>query len=112
MANIDAALEALATVGTGNVTTAVGTMTAGIGTITVTFAGALANRAVSTITVTDNSMTGTVPTIAVAETTPGVDTTGLNAAPGQFLSDTTNKIAYINTGTQVSPVWTKIGTQT
>jgi len=112
VANIDAALEALATVGTGNVTTAVGTMTAGIGTITVTFAGALANRAVSTITVTDNSMTGTVPTIAVAETTPGVDTTGLNAAPGQFLSDTTNKIAYINTGTQASPVWTKIGTQT
>src|SRR4051794_15606160 len=37
VASIDAALEALATVGTGNVTTAVGTMTAGIGTITVTF---------------------------------------------------------------------------
>jgi hypothetical protein len=112
VANIDAALEALATIGVGNVTTAVGTMTAGIGTITITFAGGLANRLVSAITVADNSMTGTAPTVAVAITTPGVDATGLNAAKGQLLSDTTNGILYINTGSQASPTWTKVGTQT
>jgi hypothetical protein len=106
VASIDAALEALGTIGTGNVTTAVATMTAGIGTITVTFAGGLANRLVSAITVVDNSMTGTAPTVAVAITTAGVDTTGLNAAKGQLLVDTTNGTLYQNTGTQASPVWT------
>lgn len=112
VANIDAALEALATVGVGNLTTAVGTMTAGIGTITITFAAALANRLVSAITVVDNSMTGTSPTVAVAITTPGVDATGLNAAKGQLLVDTTNAVLYQNTGTQVSPVWSKVGLET
>src|SRR6266404_6266702 len=34
VSNIDAALEKLSSIGTGGVTTAVGTMTAGIGTIT------------------------------------------------------------------------------
>lgn len=109
VANIDAALEALATVGTSNITTAVGTMTAGIGTITITFAGGLANRLVSAITVADNSMTGTAPTVAVAITTPGVDASGLNAPKGQLLTDTTNAILYQNTGTASSPTWSKVG---
>jgi hypothetical protein len=39
--NVDAALEALPSIGTGGVATAVGTMTAGIGTLTVTFSGGL-----------------------------------------------------------------------
>lgn len=109
--NIDTALEALSNIGTGNVTTAVGTMTAGIGTATVTFAGALAKKAVNTITVNDNSMTGTSPTIAVAETTPGVDSTGRGAIKGAMLVDTTNGILYIATATN-PPTWTKVGTQT
>jgi hypothetical protein len=109
--NVDAALEALPNIGTGGVTTAVGTMTAGIGTLTVTFAGNLAKKAVATITVTDNSLTGTSPTVAVVETTPGVDAAGRGAAPGATLVDTTNGVAYINTGTALSPTWTKIGTQ-
>jgi hypothetical protein len=112
IASIDAALEALSTVGTGNLTTAAGTVTAGIGTITITFAGGLANRAVSAITVVDNSMTGTAPTVAVAITTPGVDASGLNAPKGQLLTDTTNAILYQNTGTQSSPVWSKVGLET
>lgn len=110
--NVDAALEALPNVGAGGVTTAVGTMTAGIGTLTVTFAGNLAARAVSTITVDNNSLTGTSPTVAVAETTPGVDATALGAPKGAELVDTTNGIAYINTGTALAPTWTKVGTQT
>lgn len=110
--NVDAALEALPNIGTGGVTTAVGTMTAGIGTLTITFAGNLAKRAVNTITVADNSLTGTSPTVAVTETTPGVDATGLGAAIGAGLTDVTNGIAYINTGTALAPTWTKVGTQT
>lgn len=112
VSNIDAALEALPNIGTGNVTTAVGTMTAGIGTITITFASDLATKAVPTITVANNSLTGTAPTLAVAETTPGVDATARGAAKGATLVDTTNGIAYINTGSAQSPTWTKIGTQT
>lgn len=33
------------------------------------------------------------------------------AAPGAVLIDTTNKFMYINTNTQASPTWTKVGTQ-
>lgn len=112
IANIDAALEALPNIGTGGVTTAVGTMTAGIGTITVTFALGLSKRAVPTIGAANNSLTGTAPTLAVAETTPGVDASGLGAAIGATLTDLTNGLLYINTGTALAPVWTKVGLQT
>lgn len=111
VANIDAALEALATIGASNVTTAVGTMTAGIGTITLTFAGALAKKAVPLITVIDNSLTGTAPTVAVTETTPGVSATARGAAIGTTLTDTTNGKEYINTGTATVPTWTVVGAQ-
>lgn len=106
VANIDAALEALSTVGTGGVTTAVGTMTAGVGTITITFAGNLGKRAVPTIAVVSNDMTGTSPTVAVAETTPGVDAAGLGAPKGALMIDTTNGTLYQNTGTALAPTWT------
>jgi hypothetical protein len=109
--NVDAALEALPNIGTGGVTTAVGTMTAGVGTLTITFAGNLALRVVPTITVANNSLTGTA-TLSVAETTPGVNASGLGAAKGSLLTDTTNGILYINTGTALAPTWTKVGTQT
>jgi hypothetical protein len=112
VANIDAALEALPNIGTGGVVTAVGTMTAGIGTIAVTFSGAnLAKRAVNTIT-SVSSLTGTSPTLAVTETTPGVRATALGTGKGGLLTDTTNGILYINTGTAAAPTWTKVGTQT
>jgi hypothetical protein len=112
IANIDAALEALPNIGTGGVTTAEGSMTAGIGTATVTFVGANAKRAVNTLAVADNSLTGTTPTVAVAETTPGVDASGRGAPIGAPLVDITNGIAYVNTGTAIVPTWTKVGTQT
>jgi hypothetical protein len=112
LANIDAALEALSNIGTSNMTTAAGTLTAGIGTITLTFAGALGVLAVNTITVNTNSLTGTSPTLAVAETTPGVTATGRGYSKGKMISDTTNGIVYVNTGTTTAPTWTKVGTQT
>lgn len=110
--NVDAALEALANIGTGGVTTAVGTMTSGVGTLTITFAGAgtTAKRAQNTITVGTNSLTGTA-TLTVEETTPGVDASALGAPKGATLMDTTNGIAYVNTGTAAAPTWTKVGTQ-
>lgn len=110
VANIDAALEALPNIGTGGVTTAVGTMTAGVGTITITFAGNRTKQAVSTITVANNSLTGTA-TCSVAETTPGVDATFRGVGVGVVVADTTNALAYQNTGTALAPTWTKIGTQ-
>jgi hypothetical protein len=108
--NVDAALEALSNIGTGGVTVAVGTMTAGVGTLTITFAGNLGKRAVATITVADNSLTGT-GTLTVEETTPGVDATFRGIVKGAIVQDTTNGVAYINTGTALAPTWTKVGTQ-
>ncbi len=107
VANIDAALEALPSIGTGGVATTVGTAVAGIGTIIITFSGAdLAKRAVATITVSANDMTGTTPTVAVAETTPGVTATSLGAVKGAVLIDVTNGTLYQNTGTVAAPTWT------
>jgi hypothetical protein len=113
LASIDAALEALPTIGVGNIATAAGTLTAGIGTVTLTFGGTLASKAVPTITVADNSMTGTTPTAAVAETTPGVDATARGAPAGAILLDTTNGKAYINTSANpLVPTWVVVGSQT
>lgn len=108
---VDAALEALSTVGTGGVVTAIGTAVDGIGTFTITAGGNLAKLAIDTITVNVNSMTGTAPTVEVAETTPGVTATARHAALGGLLIDTTNKKLYINTGTSLNPTWTVVGSQ-
>ena len=109
--NVDTALEALTNIGTGGVTTAVGTMTAGVGTLTITFAGNLAALAVNTITVGTNSMTGTDPTVAVEETTAGVTASFRGAKKGALVTDTTNGVLYINTGTALAPTWTVVGSQ-
>lgn len=111
VAAIDAALEALPNIGADGVTCAAGTLSSGIGTVTITFGGNLAEMVVPTITVADNSLTGTDPTLAVAETTPGVTATARGAAKGSILTDTTNGILYINTGTALAPTWTKVGLQ-
>jgi hypothetical protein len=111
IAAIDAALEALANIGTGGVTVADGTLTDGIGTVTITFGGNLAKLAVPTITVEENALEGTAPTVAVEETTPGVTADFRGAKKGALVTDTTNGILYINTGTALAPTWTKVGTQ-
>lgn len=113
VANIDAALGAINTIGAAtNITTAAGTVTSGIGTITLTFVAAMGKKAIgSLITVSDNSLTGSAPTLAIAETTPGVDATARGIAVGGLVIDTTNAFAYINTGTSAAPTFTKVGTQ-
>lgn len=111
LANIQAALDAIT--GANWIVATAGTLTAGIGTILLTFSGGdVAHRAVSTILVDTNALTGTAPTLAIAETTPGVDATARDVQPGTVLVDTTNKKAYIHTGTQGVPTWTVIGSQT
>ena len=108
VANIDAALEALPSIGTGGVVVADSTLTSGIGDATLTFGKA----AIPVVEVYSNGLTGTLPTLAVANTTPGVAETGVGAPKGALLTDTTNGKLYINTGTAADPTWTVVGTQT
>lgn len=113
VSNIDTALGALASIGgASNITAAAGTVTSGIGTITLTFVAAQGKKVQPLITVANNSLTGTSPTLAIAETTPGVSAFGLGSAKGTIATDTTNGVGYVNTGTAAAPTWTKIGTQT
>jgi hypothetical protein len=110
IAAVDAALEALPTIGAGNITAADGTLTSGIGTITLTFAGSLAKLAVPLITVT-NGLTGTDPTAAITETTPGVTATARGAGQGQMYINSSDGDVYVNTGTALVPVWAVVGSQ-
>jgi hypothetical protein len=109
VADVDAALEALTSIGTGNITAADGTLTSGIGTITLTFAGTLAKKAVP-LAVCNSSLTGTLPTAVITETTPGVDASYRTATKGALLSDTTNGKLYIATATNPT-TWTVVGSQ-
>lgn len=113
VANVDAALENLNVVGTGGVTTAVGTMTAGIGTITLTMAGKNAKMDFPLLSIGANNLTGagTPPPSAVTltTTTAGVEATFRDAQAGQLLVDTVTPDLYINDSlTDKSPTWTKV----
>lgn len=114
VANVDAALESLPTIGTGGVTTAVGTMTAGIGTITITFTGKNAKRDMPALTVGTDTLIASTPTpnpsdATITTTTPGVEATFRTAEPGTLLVDTVTPDLYINDGTVVgNPTWTKV----
>ncbi len=113
IANIQAALDAMPTVGSGSTVVSAGTVTAGIGTVLITFSGAnLSKLLVPAIGVGANSMTGTAPTAAVAITTAGVTADGRNAPKGRLLIDISVGKLYINTGTPSAPTWTVVGTQT
>lgn len=72
-AAIDAALEALSTIGAGNV------VVAGAGPFTVTFGSALASQNARPITANAAGLTGgTNPSISIAETTPGFAVRGIH----------------------------------
>lgn len=112
LANIQAALDALTSLGTNGLIATAGTLTAGIGTILLTGGGARTKQALPLVTVADNSLTGTAPTLGITETTPGVDATYRGWPAGQAVRDTTNKKLYVNTGTANAPTWTVAGSQT
>src|SRR4030095_3687498 len=67
--------------------------------ILIPFTGQPAKKAAPTLAVADNSLTGTTPTLAVAETTAGVDVTGRGAPKGALLIDTNAGALFHNTGT-------------
>jgi hypothetical protein len=85
-AAVQAALEALSTIGTGNVLGGGGALP---GTpVTLTFQGSLANTNTAAVTVADNSLTGgTTPAAAIAETTRGRPPRGMFAAYASGNSD-------------------------
>lgn len=105
LTNIKNALEALGNIDT--VTVAEATITSGIGTLDITFSGVnVAKKAQNLITVPYNDLTGTAPTVAVAEQTAGVTATQRGAAAGALLIDTTNGALYQNVSTTPeSPDW-------
>ena len=105
LANIQTALRALENIGASDVTVTNSTLSSGIGNCLITFGGNLAKLAVNAISVYLNSLTGTVPTLAIAETVVGVTATARGAAPGAELTDTTNGNLYRNDGTALEPIW-------
>lgn len=111
LANLNAALDAY--FGTGNCVAAAGSLTAGIGTITLTFSASLQKLALTgTFGTPINNLTGTAPTVAIAETTPGVTATGRGTHKGTELVRTDTGVRYVNTGTAISPTLTVTGAQT
>lgn len=111
ISNIDAALEALSiATGTADFTTADATLSSGLGTLTITAAGAFLKEPIK-ITVSDDATKGTGAAVTAEMTTPGVWATLRGARKGALLTDVTNGILYINTGTANKPTWTKVGTQ-
>lgn len=109
VANIDAALEALTNIGTGGVTTTIGTITSGAnGTVTVTFTGNRAKQDVPLMTVADNSMTGAAHTLAATTTTAGVEADGRITPKGTRCVALDTGIEYINTGSAPNPAWSNV----
>lgn len=110
--NIDTALEALATVGTGGTTVAAGTIVNGAGgTVTVTHTGNRAKQVVPVITVADNSMTGAAHTLTAAITTPGVVADGRITPKGTLCIAADTGISYQNTGSPPNPTWVKVSSE-
>lgn len=109
-AAVQAALEALPSVGAGDIVCSGGALPTGV---VMTRAANLQKLNDGNIAMGTNSLTGgTTPTTDIAQTTPGVTADHRLAPKGAQVIDTTNGIAYINTGTALAPTWTKVGTQT
>jgi hypothetical protein len=105
--NIANALNLLANVGASGTVGAVGTGSSGIGSYTVTFQNQNADQTVPAITVGQNNMAGTSPTVSVAMTTTGVTGTIRGAMAGTEITDYTGPRRYTNTGTTSSPNWVR-----
>lgn len=102
-AEVEAALEALSTIGAGNVAVA-----KALGVYTVTFQGDLGALAVGALAIDANTLEdvgGDPVDMVVAEATPGVTATGRGALHGALLIDTTNGDLYVNNGTPLAPSW-------
>lgn len=112
LSNVNTKLDAMSVFGAGDLVATDATLSNGIGTFILTFSANLAKLAITTPVTVHSSLTGTNPTLAVAETTPGVTASFRGVGKGVVVTDTTNAIAYTNTGTAIAPTWTKVGVQT
>jgi len=109
-ATVATAVNLLPTIGSGGVAGGGGALP---GTpVTLTFSGANHAKRPRSLFVVKSALTGAGATLTPTQSTPGVLATGIGAPKGALLSDTTNGILYINTGTAAAPTWTKVGTQT
>lgn len=112
IADIQAALVALSTIGDGGIVCTgddldpdLATQLSDGGVVTVTFSGVLAGLPVPEIVVDDSLLTGTLPVVTPSTDTAGVRGTYRGAQGGALLQDTTNGVLYQNTGTAQVPVW-------
>lgn len=114
VANVQAALDALAPLADGEVTVAEVSLTSGVGTMSVTFDGPnLSKLAVSQMTGSDflqSDGTASTGTVAGTTTTPGVTATFRDAPVGAKYLDTTAGIEYVNTGSVGAPTWSPVET--
>lgn len=107
LANMQAALDAK--FGTNVIVASAVSLTAGIGTILLTFGGNRGKQAIGSLITAFSSLTGTAPTLAIAETTPGVNATGRGAPRGAKLIDTDTGIEYVQTSSNpLAPTWSQI----
>ena len=91
LTNIETAVEALPNVDA--VTVADVSLAAGIGDLDITFDGAnVAKKAQNLMTADGAALTGTAPTVSVAEQTAGVTATHRSAPTGARLTDITNGV--------------------
>jgi hypothetical protein len=107
-ATVQAALRLLPSIGASGCTVA---LTAGPPRLyQITFGGGnMAKLAVPAVTIEANTLTDAAliaVDVIVTTTTPGVTATGRGSPPGKMLYDTTNAVAYFNSGTALAPVWT------
>lgn len=95
--------------GDAQVTVADVDLSSGIGDFTVTFDGSgYEKRVVPLLTVAENALTGTAPTVAVAEDTAGVAAFGRGLLPGGLVVDTNSGTRYVNAGTRSAPDYVDI----
>ena len=100
---VQAALEGLSSIGSGNITVGLAALV-----YTLTFSGSLSGKDVGNVTTSAAGLTGGGQTANVAVTTAGVNGSYRGAEPGQVMLDTTNHKIYQNTGTKYKVAWTEL----
>ena len=113
LSNINTALNAMPPFGTGGVVATAGTLTAGIGSIVLTFSGSqVAGRPHPEMTIAQNALTGTSPTLSILEMVGGVAPDGRGVPKGGLVQRLDTGVLYVNTGTEQSPTLVVVGSQT
>jgi hypothetical protein len=109
---VEAALEALPSIGSGNIAITGGPFPAA--SVIASFQGSLAKVAVTQLSGDASLLTGPGAPYAIdiPSSVEGVTAFRRGSGKGALAIDVTNGVHYINTGTALEPVWTKTGVQT